>query len=218
MKEYSKEYRKNNKEKIRLKNEKLYKFHKDQGLCTNCGKNQVFENLTQCEDCKDSGKILRKKRVQKGLCIRCSEPKIKGKVLCQDCLNEDYEKRKRKKEAGICHSCGKSAIKNRSRCTECFIKSMAKQAGTTAEILKDIWNKQNGICAYSGRKLIIGTNTSVDHKMPKSKGGNNENSNLQFVHIKINVAKHSLLESDFFQLIKDCHDHIIKNCEDKNAI
>lgn len=50
MKEYSKEYRKNNKEKIRLKNEKLYKFHKDQGLCTNCGKNQVFENLTQCEE------------------------------------------------------------------------------------------------------------------------------------------------------------------------
>jgi 5-methylcytosine-specific restriction endonuclease McrA len=207
-KEYYKEYKANNKEKLRVKNQKLYTLHKNQGLCVICGKKPVFENLTQCEDCKNRRKILSKKRTQKGLCTRCGKPKVEGKIICKDCSNKNCEKRKTRKEAGICHSCGKVAIKNKSRCAECFMKAMAKRVGTTTEILKEIWNKQNGVCAYSGRKLIIGVNVSVDHKIPKSKGGNNDPSNLQFVHRMINVAKYNLLESEFFQLIKDCHDYI----------
>lgn len=210
-KKYQKQYKEKNKEKIQDLNKKGAKarseYLKKQKLCVNCGKNPQLENFTQCENCKNRQKKLLKIRTQKGLCGRCGKPKVEGKFFCQDCLNKDCEKRKRKKEAGICYSCKNVAVENRSKCAECFMKAMAKQAGTTAEILKDIWNEQNGICTYSGRKLIIGINASVDHKMPKSKGGNNDSSNLQFVHKTVNFAKNNLLENDFIQLINDCYDY-----------
>ena len=65
-----------------------------------------------------------------------------------------------------------------------------------------IAKKQKLVCPLTGRKLQ-GNTMSVDHKIPISRGGTNELSNLQFVHIDVNYAKQDLLQEEFIQLCRD---------------
>jgi hypothetical protein len=44
---------------------------------------------------------------------------------------------------------------------------------------------------------------SIDHKIPTSKGGTNELSNLQWVDFTINVMKYNQLHGEFLQTITD---------------
>lgn len=62
---------------------------------------------------------------------------------------------------------------------------------------------QNNRCVYSGRILELGINASVDHKIPKFKGGTDDISNLQWVDANVNVSKNCLGEEEFFRLIQD---------------
>jgi len=48
---------------------------------------------------------------------------------------------------------------------------------------------------------------SIDHKIPTSKGGTHDVSNLQFVHVDVNYAKRNLLESEFIQMCKEVSSH-----------
>lgn len=65
-----------------------------------------------------------------------------------------------------------------------------------------IAKRQKLICPLSGRKLT-GDTMSVDHRIPISKGGTHDMSNLQFVHVDVNYAKRNLTEAEFIQMCKD---------------
>lgn len=69
----------------------------------------------------------------------------------------------------------------------------------------DLWKlakKQKLRCALTGKKLNR-ENISLDHKIPISKGGTSQLSNLQFVDKNVNYAKRDFDQNDFIQLCKE---------------
>lgn len=87
-----------------------------------------------------------------------------------------------------------------------MLKAVAKRHTGNAKNavkLKGIFDSQGGRCAYSGRPIRIGGDAELDHIVPESKGGTGELSNLQWVCKAANEMKRSMLESEFFALIRD---------------
>lgn len=73
---------------------------------------------------------------------------------------------------------------------------------TKADVLKALWEKQKGRCAYTGEKLVPGVNASLDHIEPTSVGGSLEPGNLQWVTKTVNRVKTSLGHREFIRLCK----------------
>lgn len=73
----------------------------------------------------------------------------------------------------------------------------------------EIWKilkKQRCVCPLTGRK-ITKENISLDHIIPRSRGGSNNLSNLRFVDYDANIAKSTLLDEEFLKLCKDIVNH-----------
>ncbi len=70
------------------------------------------------------------------------------------------------------------------------------------EILKSIWETQNGRCAVLGVPLIPGVNASLDHIVPLSKGGTSTKENLRWVLLEINRAKGELTHQQFVEMCR----------------
>jgi len=69
----------------------------------------------------------------------------------------------------------------------------------------DLWKiakRQQLICPLTGRRLTR-KNISIDHSVPKSRGGTNDISNLRFVDYHANLAKAMFSEDELLQLAKD---------------
>lgn len=63
--------------------------------------------------------------------------------------------------------------------------------------LLDKFNLNEGTCFYSGVKILPGLTASIDHRIPKSKGGTNDITNLEWVHMGINTLKGNFTEKEF---------------------
>jgi hypothetical protein len=66
--------------------------------------------------------------------------------------------------------------------------------------LRDLWLRQNGRCALTS-VLLAGVTPSLDHIRSRLHGGTNDISNLRFVHPKVNYAKHSGTDDEFWSWI-----------------
>ena len=64
---------------------------------------------------------------------------------------------------------------------------------------KTVYAKANGECAICGKPVKFKRMT-VDHKIPISKGGTNDLSNLQLAHLTCNRAKADMLADEFAEL------------------
>lgn len=69
----------------------------------------------------------------------------------------------------------------------------------TAKDFAHIWKQQRGLCALTGERLTIG-NCHLDHKLPITRGGTHELSNLRWVTERVNRGKHNLTDSEFILL------------------
>jgi len=69
-----------------------------------------------------------------------------------------------------------------------------------------LYQKQNGKCFYCGAELIIGSNKaqgwSLDHKTPRSKGGNNHYSNFVLCCRLCNSVKRDMEFETFETILK----------------
>lgn len=73
---------------------------------------------------------------------------------------------------------------------------------TGIALLAALWEEQAGRCAVTGDTLVPGYNASLDHIIPKSKGGTNERGNLRWVLLSINRMKWDMSHEDFLLMCR----------------
>lgn len=79
--------------------------------------------------------------------------------------------------------------------------SLYKNGKITAGDLFRIAKKQRMRCALTGQKLTA-DNISLDHIIPRSKGGLNIPTNIRFVLKPINIARQTMTDSEFLNLCR----------------
>lgn len=160
----------------------------------------------------NASETKRKSRLKsESLCVNCGKPAVASRYRCSECCEKDNKNNKQRKtklkELGLCIDCGKSEARNKSlKCEMCTIKVTCRtHFGSTDrhQELQTLLNSQNRTCPYTGIKLVLGSNASLDHKVPKSAGGDNEIQNLQWVHVWINSMKGVLCEEEFKKELKE---------------
>jgi 5-methylcytosine-specific restriction endonuclease McrA len=114
---------------------------------------------------------------------------------------------------GLCYSCSDKPVNGTSSwCEKHWLTQAAWRFGLRGrgswKKLKDLLEAQNYTCPYSGRKLIIGMNASVDHKLPRSKypGLVGSIGNCEWVDEDVNRAKRAMTPAEFIALCKSVAD------------
>jgi 5-methylcytosine-specific restriction endonuclease McrA len=183
----------NSKEKQREYSEKYRKEHPEEA---------------QAQTRKGKQKFYTDHRAR-GLCIECSNPAEEGGSRCSQCLERrrvrEVQRKQENAANGRCRECSEVAINGHQVCLKCYMKIVSnRHLGTRTrwrEIL-ELFERQNGKCALSGLPLTLGLNADLDHIVPRSRGGDNDLSNLQWVLEKVNEFKNNSLESEFFSFIE----------------
>jgi 5-methylcytosine-specific restriction endonuclease McrA len=84
-----------------------------------------------------------------------------------------------------------------------------KEAEALCSVLSRAWYNQRGRCAYTGKKL--GRDAQVDHKIPLSRGGTNDASNLHWVTADANQVKRTMTHDEFIAICSDIAAYIEAN-------
>ena len=190
--------------------------------CAKCGFRDALPGRKSCSFCRSGWYKLRSGRRKDGLCIRCGlllEPDelLRGNSRCGACRARDSstlrKKRSKWSQQGLCMRCGTSDDVTRQSaryCESCYLRNVSRshfRSHSMAVPLLDVFRKQGGICPYTGRKLTLGINTSLDHILPKARGGANDIGNMQWVYLPINYMKHELPEAEFLTLVAEIFRH-----------
>ena len=61
------------------------------------------------------------------------------------------------------------------------------------------FREQGGRCWYTNRPITPGVDASLDHTIAKARGGTDEESNLRWVHVKVNEMKRELSEQELYE-------------------
>ena len=148
----------------------------EEGFCFRCGKKKEPDRLDNwwCASCTEKGKVRvrnkRKSRIAEGLCIYCPIP-ARPVVAGQYCKEHWFT---------------------------VFAADRFGDSSLGKEI-KSIYEKQNGLCIYSGEPLVLGKNASLDHKIPRCRGGTDDIDNLQWTTRQVNLAKTDFLHEEFVE-------------------
>lgn len=189
----------------------LYQNRKNQGLCGLCGNPR--EDLTKsiCSGCKEKQQSKYKKRRASGKCFICDQtPLEEGASYCKYHYDLRMDRRQKRREAGECYQCGGEAIALGKRCRSCWFKNIARMLdGPTADELEAKFDRQKQTCPLSGRKLVLGENTHLDHIVARARGGTDEMNNLRWVDQQVNQAKGAMSDKEFLSLVKEI-------CQKKN--
>lgn len=109
-------------------------------------------------------------------------------------------KRRQRLLHGLCLECGRGQIKSSGRCYICLLKRLARE-----HLGRDSWKnllaRFNGVCHYSGRRLTLGENASIDHRLPSSKWPTlrREPDNLVWADSTINTMKMDRTPREFYR-------------------
>lgn len=198
----------------------LREKRKAAGLCVNGDKRQSVPGKTVCSECLEQirGYGVRRttQRKSDGLCLGCGAVLKNEYVSCDECRAKASEQNTRRyhehRSMGKCTWCDQPADAG-IRCRYHWFKCLASKHGINTEegveMLIRIFDAQCGLCALTGAELIPGTNASLDHKLPTSRGGTNDESNLHWTTTTVNRAKWNLTVDEFKAL---CAAVVNNNC------
>lgn len=173
----------------RAKARRVERWRKD-GRCAHCGK-EPYRTFRECERCLKAKACRRKRLVverrEAGTCTGCGRDRDDSRfITCAKCRSGVSGARnaqaRARRAAGLC-GCGELPTVG-VRCEFCWLKHRARDvAGDTTkwQELKALLVDQQFRCAYSGTLLVLGENATVDHKIPRSRGGSNEIENLHWI-------------------------------------
>lgn len=168
-----------------------------------------------------------------GICIRCGKPtRAKRHRFCsRKCYAYDRQIRCLLR----CSQCGKrivrvtSTVKESNYCSRschlksrhsvkgyefgyylnCLLKRTRKSCSLTLADVKDQWEKQAGICPYTGWHLDLATWRRKRNKSPKQASIDRidnsigyEKGNIQFVALIVNYAKNTFTDDDLVEMCK----------------
>lgn len=129
--------------------------------------------------------------------------------FCSISCSSDCLTHKNRSEASILFDCYLNAIRKRSDIEKLNIARKNVSSDITVNDLYDIWKKQDGVCVYTGVKLILKNkrNTkehnnfvaSVD-RIDSSKGYTKDN--IQFISRTANLAKHTMSHEEMVEFCK----------------
>ncbi len=159
----------------RLDNIARYNQRKINGLCVICGKNYANENRVLCQDCKEKQAIDQKKR------------------------------RQEKFKFGICQDCPNPFTVNNKYCFSCWVRTLCNAHSIKLEYIDDIivkFSTQNELCYYTNKLLVPGENASMEHLIPRSRGGSDEPNNIVWCDKRVNLCKGNMTEIEFIELCK----------------
>ena len=189
------------------------------GICVVC-KGQADEGLSRCGNCLHRhNKYAHKRftqRIANGLCKRCGQrPPTEGLESCEGCREKSKKRlasaRQEREEKGLCERCGREPRSVKDKwCENCYFAIMAQShLGTVLEgpAIKRLWEECGSVCAYSGRKLTLGVDAAIDHRVAITKGGASTIGNLQWVHEMVNQMKRHYDEVEFLGMIADVFRH-----------
>lgn len=205
-------------DKAKCRSAKRYENIKKEKKCKSCS-SFVEGKGVYCEICRCHKRDTWSKRKENGLCVTCGKEKASNGLKCLKCYNAYKQNVKSRREKrlleGLCAFCDNPRIHTRL-CLDHYLKFTSKaHFGTSKKYreLHELFQKQKGICTYSGRLLVLGIDASLDHIIPKSRGGSNGLDNLHWVHQDVNFMKQCLLEEEFLSLIEEIFHHRLPKTE-----
>ena len=145
-----------------------------------------------------------------GLCWRCrgAAVVVPGRQQCAECLeafNVLQRRRYLEQSADLCRrvSCHLPAVVNRE-CAEHWFIRMARKCGYRGgwTDLANLLVSQGFRCAYSGEVLVPGATASLDHRIPRSRGGSSELENLCWCTDTMNRRKWRMTASEFHDYLR----------------
>ena len=186
-----------------------YEKRKNIGVCLRCGEERSNNGTGLCDKCRTQQSSVLLDRKNKGMCANCGKkPNTKGTPYCDKCGERRTTRWKslviERREKGLCTKCGKPAVVG-DVCESCWFKNISVSATGRYKnwcILKELLISQDFLCVYTGRKLTIGVNASLDHIIPSSKGGDNSIENLQWVDLSVNLMKRDMNHQEFLATIE----------------
>ena len=190
-----------------------YEKRKNIGVCLRCGEERSNNGTGLCDKCRTRQNTMYEIRKKEGLCVDCGKETPTNGTICDTCKENEYKRTKvlsdTRKNNGVCVDCGKGPAVAGIVCETCWFKNIAQKSTGKAKnwsILKKLLEEQGYRCVYTGCKLVVGGNASVDHIIPKTKGGDNAISNLQWVEVAVNYMKRDMTHDNFLDTIKLIHD------------
>lgn len=176
---------------------------KASGLCIQCGASVSGNKM--CDKCASVAKTTNARRKAAGLCRICGVPAENGRVMCEKHLAEQRQRHHERKAAGLCSTCGKPLDTENSHCFTCWLRNRATSHLGSSKlwpVLLGVWNKQGGICPYTGEVLVPGRNASLDHITPVARGGSNDPDNLEWISTRVNIAKSDMTRDEFIAFVR----------------
>lgn len=197
--------------------------------CTRCGKeNKSFYKM--CDRCRHIGRLqIRKRRETRRDLVSCQSSQYKtcptclvtraidsfdGFKTCNKCREivrkAQARYRKTHREVVLRKDREGSRVYRKAHpgCTRAGVHNYrARIKGNggkhTTKELRELFEQQDGFCYLCG-KLLYGTLdglVSVEHKIPVSRGGSNNISNIGLAHLSCNQRKHTRTHEEFTEII-----------------
>lgn len=166
--------------------------------------------ITMADETKANLRKARYKanNVAAGMCRDgCGRP-LNGTARCLTCASNHALQQsrliERNRATGGCAVCRKPKH-TATLCRLCACKQIARRARLPSFMATALLQKLDDAkraCPYTGLSIEIGTGASLDHIVPRSKGGTNDLVNLEWVHVKVNMAKSNMSREEFIEFCR----------------